>query len=455
MAWLGLDRLFPGNRRRRSAELWGQVAAIHRSQAVAEFDLQGRVLAANQNFLDAMGYRWDEVDGRHHSLFVDADERQSDAYRDFWRKLGAGQYEAGCYRRLAKGGREVWLQASYNPILDGHGRPLKIVKYATDVTEQERRNADVAGQLEAISKVQAVIEFELDGTIIRANDLFLHTLGYSAEEIVGRHHSMFVQPAERASAAYAEFWNKLGRGEHDTGQYLRLGKNGRPVWIEASYNPIFDAEGRPFKVVKYATDITRRFTAAQTLRTAVQGLTENAERAAQANDLARAACQVAEQGGQTVQDVVRTMNAITASSRRISEIIGVMDGIAFQTNILALNAAVEAARAGSHGKGFAVVAAEVRSLAQNSAAAAKEIKDLITASVEQIRSGAELVQSAGTTMGDIVASSRRVTDIMAEVVDVSLAQSGTLGEITEDITHMNAAAGARRAAPRLLERRAA
>src|SRR5690606_37902978 len=215
-------------------------------------------------------------------------------------------------------------------------------------------NADVAGQLEAISKVQAVIEFELDGTI-RANDLFLHTLGYSAEEIVGRHHSMFVQPAERASAAYAEFWNKLGRGEHDTGQYLRLGKNGRPVWIEASYNPIFGAEGRPFKGVKYATDSTRRFTATPTLRTAVQGLTENAERAAQANDLARAACQVAEQGGQTVQDVVRTMNAITASSRRISEIIGVMDGIAFQTNILALNAAVEAARAGSHGKGFAVV----------------------------------------------------------------------------------------------------
>ncbi|MDF0748593.1 methyl-accepting chemotaxis protein, partial [Bacillus velezensis] len=226
----------------------------------------------------------------------------------------------------------------------------------------------------------------------------------------------------------------------DTGQYLRIGKNGRHVWIEASYNPIFDAEGRPFKVVKFATDITKRFTAAQTLRVAVQGLTENAERASQANSLAQDACRVAEEGGKTVAGVVRTMGAITDSSKRISEIIGVMDGIAFQTNILALNAAVEAARAGAHGKGFAVVAAEVRSLAQNSAAAAKEIKGLITTSVEQIGSGARQVQSAGTTMEDIVASSRRVTEIMGEVVEVSLAQSAKLGEVTEDITQMTAEA---------------
>ncbi|MFY2845231.1 methyl-accepting chemotaxis protein, partial [Achromobacter ruhlandii] len=210
----------------------------------------------------------------------------------------------------------------------------------------------------------------------------------------------------------------------------------------ASYNPIFDAEGRPFKVVKFATDITKRFTAAQTLRVAVQGLTENAERAGQANTLALDACRVAEQGGKTVAGVVRTMGAITDSSKRISEIIGVMDGIAFQTNILALNAAVEAARAGAHGKGFAVVAAEVRSLAQNSAAAAKEIKGLITTSVEQIESGAGQVQSAGATMEDIVASSRRVTEIMGEVVQVSLAQSAKLAEVTEDITQMTAEAAA-------------
>lgn len=440
MQWLTLNRLLRGERGMQKADLYGQIAAIHKAQAVIEFDLEGHVLMANQNFLDTMGYELDEVLGQHHRMFVDPGERESPEYLDFWQRLGQGAHDAGRYRRMRKDGSDVWLQASYNPIFDKRNRPFKVVKYATDITEQQQRQADTEGQLEAISKVQAIIEFELDGTIIRANDLFLNAVGYREDEVVGRHHSMFVLPEEARGQAYKDFWRKLRGGQHDTGQYLRIGKNGRQVWIEASYNPIFDAEGRPFKVVKFATDITKRFTAAQTLRVAVQGLTENAGRASQANTLAQDACKVAEEGGKTVQGVVRTMSAITDSSKRISEIIGVMDGIAFQTNILALNAAVEAARAGAHGKGFAVVAAEVRSLAQNSAAAAKEIKGLITTSVEQIESGASQVQSAGATMEDIVASSRRVTEIMGEVVEVSLAQSGKLGEVTEDITQMTAEA---------------
>jgi methyl-accepting chemotaxis protein len=440
MQWITLSRLFRGERGMQKADLYGQISAIHKAQAVIEFDLEGHILMANQNFLDTMGYSLDEILGQHHRMFIDPDERESAEYLAFWEKLGQGAYDAGRYRRVRRDGRDVWLQASYNPIFDKRGRPLKVVKYATDITDQQQRQADTEGQLAAISKVQAIIEFELDGTIIRANDLFLNAVGYHASEVEGRHHSMFVRPEEARSAAYQEFWRKLRSGEHDTGQYLRIGKGGRQVWIEASYNPILDAEGRPFKVVKYATDITKRFTAAQTLRVAVQGLTENAERASQANALALDASKVAEQGGKTVKGVVQTMGAITDSSRRISEIIGVMDGIAFQTNILALNAAVEAARAGTHGKGFAVVAAEVRSLAQNSAAAAKEIKGLITTSVEQIESGAGQVQSAGTTMEDIVASSRRVTEIMAEVVNVSLAQSAKLADVTEDITQMTAEA---------------
>ncbi|MCV6901116.1 MAG: methyl-accepting chemotaxis protein [Achromobacter xylosoxidans] len=433
-------RLFHRKRDTRNADLYGQIAAIHKAQAVIEFDLDGHVLMANQNFLDAMGYTLDELLGQHHRIFVAPDRRGSPEYQAFWDKLKRGEYDAGRYRRIHKDGGDVWLQASYNPILDANGRPFKVVKYATDVTEQQRRQADTEGQLEAISKVQGIIEFELDGTIIRANDLFLDAMGYREDELRGRHHSMLVLPDEVRSPGYKEFWRKLRGGEYDTGQYLRIGKNGRRVWIEASYNPIFDAEGRPFKVVKFATDITKRFTAAQTLRVAVQGLTENAERAGQANTLAQDACRVAEEGGKTVAGVVATMGAITDSSRRISEIIGVMDGIAFQTNILALNAAVEAARAGPHGKGFAVVAAEVRSLAQNSASAAKEIKDLITTSVQQIGNGAEQVQSAGATMENIVTSSRRVTEIMGEVVEVSLAQSAKLGEVTEDITQMTAEA---------------
>ncbi|MFG0233082.1 methyl-accepting chemotaxis protein [Achromobacter sp. 413638] len=438
MHWLTLNRLLRAERGMQKADLYGQIAAIHKAQAVIEFDLQGHVLMANQNFLDTMGYSLDEVLGQHHRMFIRPEERDSAAYAEFWDKLGQGAYDSGRYRRVRKDGTDIWLQATYSPICDKRGRPLKVIKYATDVSEQQQRQADFEGQLAAISKVQAIIEFELDGTILRANELFLDAMGYRADEVVGRHHSMFVTPEEARGAAYQEFWRKLREGRHDAGQYLRIGKGGRQVWIEASYNPILDAEGRPFKVVKYATDITKRFTAAQTLRVTVQGLTENAERASQANTLAQDACKVAEEGGRTVQDVVRTMSAITDSSRRISEIIGVMDGIAFQTNILALNAAVEAARAGPHGKGFAVVAAEVRSLAQNSAAAAKEIKGLITTSVEQIQAGAVQVQSAGSTMDDIVTSSHRVTEIMGEVVQASLAQSSKLGDVTEDITAMTA-----------------
>ena len=443
MLWHTLGRFIRGYRSTDKADLLGQIDAIHKSQAVIEFDLNGHILTANQNFLDTMGYALDEIQGQHHRMFIAPQERGSAQYAAFWERLGQGAHDSGRYRRIRKDGSDVWLQASYNPIFDRRGQPLKVIKYATDITEQQHRQADSEGQLEAISKVQAIIEFEPDGTIVRANDLFLNAVGYRADEVLGRHHSMFVPADEARSTAYKDFWRRLRNGEHDTGQYMRLGKGGRQVWIEASYNPIFDAQGRPFKVVKFATDITKRFTAAQTLQVAVQGLTENAERARQANSLAQDASRVAETGGDTMREVVATMEAITGSSRRISEIIGVMDGIAFQTNILALNAAVEAARAGEHGKGFAVVASEVRNLAQSSAAAAKEIKALITTSVAQVEGGAVHVQSAGGTMEGIVASSRRVTEIMGQVVEVSLAQSAKLAGVTEDLTETRVEATAR------------
>ncbi|WP_152385171.1 methyl-accepting chemotaxis protein [Achromobacter sp. GbtcB20] len=443
MLWHTLGRFIRGYRSTDKADLLGQIDAIHKSQAVIEFDLNGHILTANQNFLDTMGYVLDEIQGQHHRMFIAPQERGSAQYAAFWERLGQGAHDSGRYRRIRKDGSDVWLQASYNPIFDKRGQPLKVIKYATDITEQQHRQADSEGQLAAISKVQAIIEFELDGTIMRANDLFLNAVGYRADEVLGRHHSMFVPADEARSTAYKDFWRRLRNGEHDTGQYMRLGKGGRQVWIEASYNPIFDAQGWPFKVVKFATDITKRFTAAQTLQVAVQGLTENAERARQANSLAQDASRVAETGGDTMREVVATMEAITGSSRRISGVIGVMDGIAFQTNILALNAAVEAARAGEHGKGFAVVASEVRNLAQSSAAAAKEIKALITTSVAQVEGGAVHVQSAGGTMEGIVASSRRVTEIMGQVVDVSLAQSAKLAGVTEDLTETRVEATAR------------
>jgi methyl-accepting chemotaxis protein len=238
------------------ADYAGQVAAIRKSQAVIEFSMDGTVLDANDNFLKTLGYRLEEIKGQHHSMFVEPAYKQSSEYREFWAALNRGEYQAAEYKRIGKGGKEVWIQASYNPILDPDGKPFKVVKFATDMTEQKLRNADYMGQIAAISKSQAVIEFKMDGTVLSANDNFLKALGYTLDEIKGRHHSMFVDEAFRQSYEYKEFWAALNRGEYQAAEYKRIGKGGKEVWIQASYNPIMDLNGKPFKVVKYATDIT-------------------------------------------------------------------------------------------------------------------------------------------------------------------------------------------------------
>jgi methyl-accepting chemotaxis protein len=234
-------------------DLAGQIAAISKSQAVIEFNLDGTIIKANDNFLGVLGYTLDEIQGKHHGMFMDETSRNSAEYREFWARLNRGEYDAGEYKRIAKGGREVWIQASYNPILDLSGKPFKVVKYATDVTMQKLKNADYTGQLAAISKSQAVIEFNMDGTIITANQNFLDALGYALDEVKGKHHRIFVDEEYRNSAEYREFWARLNRGEYDEGEYKRIGKGGKEVYIRASYNPILDLNGRPTKVVKYAT----------------------------------------------------------------------------------------------------------------------------------------------------------------------------------------------------------
>jgi methyl-accepting chemotaxis protein len=234
------------------------LAAVGKSQAVIEFALDGTILTANHNFLSTLGYTLEEIKGRHHSLFVEERERSSPEYREFWAKLNRGEFLSAEYKRIGKGGREVWIQASYNPILDGSGVPTKVIKFATDITEQKQLNANFSGQIDAIGKSQAVIEFSLDGTILAANDNFLGALGYRLDEIKGKHHSLFVEESYRQSAEYREFWAKLNRGEFLSDEYKRLGKGGREVWIQASYNPIRDLNGKPFKVVKFATDVTQQ-----------------------------------------------------------------------------------------------------------------------------------------------------------------------------------------------------
>jgi methyl-accepting chemotaxis protein len=511
------------------ADLRGQIAAIGKSQAVIEFDLNGNILSANDNFLNTLGYRLDEIQGKHHSMFVEPNYQQSAEYRNFWDRLGRGEFDAGQYKRIGKNGKEIWILASYNPIMDSNNRPFKIVKYATDISEEKIRSADYSGQLAAISKSQAVIEFTMDGVVLNANDNFLNVLGYNLSDIKGKHHGMFVDSAYRQSAEYKVFWDRLGRGEYDTGQYKRIGKEGKEIWIQASYNPILDANNKPFKVVKYATDVTDQVNNANAMKLAVDqvqeaakaavdgdltqrismagktGLLEilcgdinsliegmsdivgqiktaadeiftgaseisngnsdlssrteqqaanleetassmeeltstvklNADNAKQANVLAEQASTVAMQGGELIQQVVSTMNAINESSQKISDIIGVIDGIAFQTNILALNAAVEAARAGDQGRGFAVVASEVRTLAQRSANAAKDIKGLISDSVKKIENGNTLVGKSGDTMKEIVISIKRVNDIMAEIAAASAEQSKGIEEVSNAVSQMD------------------
>ena len=250
--------LFNSFKKTRIQNAIAQAAAIDRSQAVIEFKLDGTIVTANRNFLDAMGYSLGEIKGRHHGIFVDPAERVSPSYREFWAKLNRGEFQAAQYKRFGKGGREIWIQASYNPILDAGGKPTGVIKFATDITGEKIRSMEDAGKIAAINRAQAVIEFNMDGTIVVANDNFLRAMGYTLSEIRGKHHSMFVTSEDRNSAGYREFWAKLNRGEFQTAEYKRLGKGNKEIWILASYNPILDEAGKPFKVVKFATDVTEQ-----------------------------------------------------------------------------------------------------------------------------------------------------------------------------------------------------
>jgi methyl-accepting chemotaxis protein len=237
-------------------ELSAVTVALNRVQAVIEFDLHGIILHANDNFLKTLGYTLDEVRGQHHRMFCDAAYADTIAYRQFWEKLGRGEFDQGEYQRVGRGGREVWINASYNPVLDAVGKPYKVIKFATDVTASRQQNAEYEGKVRAVDRAQAVIEFDLSGHVLFANQNFLDTLGYRLDEIQGKHHRMFCDDAYSATAEYRDFWAKLNRGEFDAGRYKRVGKGGRTVWIQATYNPIFDVGGRLHKVIKFATDVT-------------------------------------------------------------------------------------------------------------------------------------------------------------------------------------------------------
>ncbi|MBB4257519.1 MULTISPECIES: PAS domain-containing methyl-accepting chemotaxis protein [unclassified Bradyrhizobium] len=400
-----------------------KIAAISRAQAVIEFKLDGTIVSANENFCKTLGYSLAEIEGKHHSLFMPQADRDGAAYREFWAALNRGEYQAGEFKRIGKGGREVWILASYNPLLDENGKPYGVVKFATDVTAEKLKNADLAGQIAAIDKAQAVIEFNMDGTIIAANANFLGALGYSLAEIKGKHHSMFVEPTERDGAAYREFWAALNRGQYQAAEYKRIGKGGKEVYIQASYNPILDLNGKPFKVVKYATDTTRQVLVRMG-NERVRGMMESvAAGSEELNASVREISEAMTKSRETAMSAVEQVASADAQAQRLTEaaqsmsgIVEMINSITGQINLLALNATIESARAGEAGRGFAVVASEVKSLANQ----AKQATDKIGQEIGSLNGiSGDVVSALGSIKQAINNVSEYVTSTAAAVEEQS------------------------------------
>ncbi|NBZ86285.1 methyl-accepting chemotaxis protein [Stagnihabitans tardus] len=432
-------------RRRQIADYEGKVRAIDRSQAVIEFDMNGKVLAANQNFVDFIGYPLDKIIGQNHRIFVPRDMAESEAYRSFWAKLGQGEFDAGVYLRIDAQGRERFIRASYNPVFDMDGKPLKVVKFATDITEQRQRDTEFASKFQAIDRSQAVIEFDLEGNILTANENFLRVSGYSLREIKGQHHAMFCTPEHIRSQEYRDFWLDLGRGQTRHGRYHRVGKYGRDLWIQAAYSPLLDHHGKPVGVIKYAHDITDQVQLENLIRekaAAMQGsvdkLTGSISHINGSTHLAKKLSTEtktnASTGFEALNNAISAIELIAKSSSEIAEMVKVVSDIANQTNLLAFNAAIEAARAGEYGVGFSVVADEVRKLAEKSSAAAMQISRMIGESTSRVNLGTERSDAARQAFGRIVSSveetARSIDDISTSAQEQETVSREVVGQIS-------------------------
>ena len=426
----------------------GKIGALDRSLAVIEFDLQGNVLDANKNFLDLMGYELKEIQGRHHRQFIDPVFAATSNYGSFWDKLKRGEFETGEYKRIGKGGKEVWIQATYNPILDFYGKPIKIVKFATDITAAKLHNIEFEAKVAAIDRAQAVVEFDLDGKVQWANRNFLQAMGYTLREIEGQHHSLFCSTAYVQSDEYRDFWLRLNEGEFIAGRFQRVGKYDREVWIQATYNPVLDLNGKVMKVVKYAYDLTKEVQLEQhitaksnemsgSILKLIDSIKAIADNSTTAASMANETSTVAQDGQLALQKSIDSINAIQASSKQVAEIVGVISDIANQTNLLAFNAAIEAARAGEHGVGFSVVAAEVRKLAERSSQAAQKITRLIEESTSQVGHGAAVSQQAAQSFEGIIRSVSRTgerVNAIACATDDQRRMAAEVSTLIEDLT---------------------
>ena len=415
------------------------VGAIRQTFAMIEFTAQGEILDANPLFLATMGYRPEELRGQHHRLFCSKEQVASPSYAQFWQRLADGENLSDRFMRVTKDGREVWLEASYMPVRDTQGKFSKVIKLAVDITERMHAEHQHESYLNAINRSTAVIEFNLAGEVVVANENFLSTMGYRPEEIFGKHHRQFCTADDLASEGYRQFWQRLNRGEFIADQFKRISKSGNVVWLRASYNPLYDVHGKLYGVVKFATDITAQ----------IEHSYAEAAAAKLAFEIARETDASAVKGAHTVDETVQvvrgiadelekvssSIGALSAQSERISSIVQVIRGIAEQTNLLALNAAIEAARAGEQGRGFAVVADEVRNLAARTSQATVEINDVVRLNHDLALQAVSGMDGSKQRAEQGVLLATRAGEVMLEIRDEAQRVVDAIGRFTEVMQH--------------------